>query len=151
MKKILFNRTVKTPSGLKPLAKSFVAKLEPGAVILLEGSLGAGKTTFVKAICNELDVNPNQVKSPSYTLINEYDGKWTIYHMDLYRLSDSSEINGLGLAEYIEFPEDESITFIEWPQSALAYLNETVEKLYHVEIKTIEGQKGRKIIISSLK
>jgi tRNA threonylcarbamoyladenosine biosynthesis protein TsaE len=151
MEKILFSRTVNTPSALKPLAISFVAKLEPGAVILLEGALGAGKTTFVKAVCNELGVDPDEVKSPSYTLINEYEGKWTVYHMDLYRLSDSSEINGLGISEYIEFPENESVSFIEWPQSALAYLNETVEKLYLVKIEVINGKKGRKVVISSLK
>jgi len=151
MKKILFNRTVTSPSALKPLATSFVKKLAPGAVILLEGSLGAGKTTFVRAICSELDVNPGEVKSPSYTIINEYGGLWTIYHMDLYRLSDSSELNGLGLSEYIEYPEDDAITFIEWPQSAFAYLNETVDMLYHVQIEHIEGKKGRKIVIRSLK
>ena len=151
MKKVLFHRTVNTPSALRPLAKSFAKKLIPGAVVLLEGSLGTGKTTFVRAICNELDVNPGEVKSPSYTIINEYDGRWIVYHMDLYRLADSSEINGLGLSEYIEFSENESITFIEWPQSAMAYLNETVKDLFLVKIEHRKNQKGREIVISSLK
>lgn len=96
------------------LAKKLTSFLEPGMTILLEGNLGAGKTTFTKGIGVGLGVK-RIVKSPTYTIIREYtDGSLPLYHMDLYRLTES-EVPDLGLDEYFEA---EGISVVEWPSIA---------------------------------
>ncbi len=87
------------------------ALLEKGMVIALKGELGAGKTTLVKAIANGLGILEEDVCSPSYTLINEYEGRLPVYHFDLYRLTDSSELYELGYDDYLE---GEGISIVEW-------------------------------------
>lgn len=83
---------------------------KPFDVICLFGSLGAGKTVFAKGICKGLAVK-NFVNSPSFKIVNEYRGKFPVYHIDLYRLNSAEEINDLGLDEYIY---GYGITIIEW-------------------------------------
>jgi len=84
--------------------------LKPGDLILLYGDLGSGKTTFVKGLAESLEVNPDlYITSPSFSLINVYEGKYTIYHVDLYRL-DILEVEDLGLWEYL----NEGVVVIEW-------------------------------------
>ena len=84
--------------------------LKPGDLILLYGDLGSGKTTFVKGLAESLEVNQDfYITSPSFSLINVYEGKYTIYHVDLYRL-DTLEVEDLGLWEYL----NEGIVIIEW-------------------------------------
>jgi tRNA threonylcarbamoyladenosine biosynthesis protein TsaE len=84
--------------------------LKPGDLILLYGDLGSGKTTFVKGLAKSLEVNQDfYITSPSFSLINVYEGKYTIYHVDLYRL-DTLEVEDLGLWEYL----NEGIVIIEW-------------------------------------
>jgi len=91
--------------------RSLGVLLEKGMVLALIGELGAGKTTLVKAIASGLGVSEEEVRSPSYTLVNEYDGRLPIYHFDLYRLTDSSELYELGYDEYLE---GEGISIVEW-------------------------------------
>jgi tRNA threonylcarbamoyladenosine biosynthesis protein TsaE len=91
--------------------RSLGALLEKGMVVALNGELGAGKTTLVKAIAAELGIPREDVRSPSYTLINEYEGRLPVYHFDLYRLIDSSELYDLGYDEYLE---GEGISIVEW-------------------------------------
>ncbi len=91
--------------------RSLGALLEKGMVVALNGELGAGKTTLVKAIAAELGIPEEDVRSPSYTLINEYEGRLPVYHFDLYRLTDSSELYDLGYDEYLE---GEGISIVEW-------------------------------------
>jgi len=85
--------------------------LEPGQIILLSGELGAGKTILVQGICNGLGVDED-VTSPTYTLINEYEGELTVYHMDLYRLEDEEDLYDVGVEDYLD---TERIVLIEWP------------------------------------
>jgi tRNA threonylcarbamoyladenosine biosynthesis protein TsaE len=85
--------------------------LEPGQIILLSGELGAGKTILVQGICNGLGVDED-VTSPTYTLINEYEGELTVYHMDLYRLEDEEDLYDVGVEDYLD---TEGIVLIEWP------------------------------------
>ena len=100
------------------LAKKLTELLEPGMTLLLEGNLGAGKTTFTKGIGEGLGVK-RIIKSPSYTIIREYqDGRLPLYHIDLYRL-DESEASELGLEEYFE---GNGITVVEWSSVAPAEL-----------------------------
>jgi tRNA threonylcarbamoyladenosine biosynthesis protein TsaE len=92
------------------LAKKFAHKLKK-RVILLNGDLGAGKTTFVKAIAEEYG-NAKQVSSPTFTILQEYEtSESLILHFDLYRLNSIYELDNIGFFEYLE--QDATI-FIEW-------------------------------------
>tara|TARA_B100001063_G_scaffold155150_1_gene144754 strand:+ start:76 stop:513 length:438 start_codon:yes stop_codon:yes gene_type:complete len=93
-------------------ASDFILKNISGKILLVCGEVGSGKTTLVKEICKQLKVK-DQVSSPTYTLINEYncdDG--LVIHMDLYRVENKEEINNLGLFEYL----DNKFIIIEWPE-----------------------------------
>jgi tRNA threonylcarbamoyladenosine biosynthesis protein TsaE len=86
-------------------------ELPPRALVLLIGNLGAGKTTIAKGIVKGLGVDdPDDVSSPTFTLIHEYGGG-RVYHIDLYRLDRSSEVETLGLDELLE---REAVVLIEW-------------------------------------
>lgn len=86
--------------------------LAAGAVVLLTGELGAGKTAFVRGMAQGLGIDPEQVSSPTFTLIQEYrGGRLPLHHVDLYRLR-SIEVDDLGLDE---LTLGEGITAIEWP------------------------------------
>ncbi|MCS5583144.1 MAG: tRNA (adenosine(37)-N6)-threonylcarbamoyltransferase complex ATPase subunit type 1 TsaE, partial [Pseudomonadales bacterium] len=88
----------------------FAEGLIPGAIVLLYGELGSGKTAFVRGLAGALGVKPSDVSSPTFTLIQEYRGRVTVNHVDLYRLS-GAEIDDLGLEE---LTTDNSIVVIEW-------------------------------------
>ncbi len=93
------------------LAKKIGQELKGNEVILLVGELGAGKTVFVKGIASGVGVKDvNSVCSPSYTILNIYEGKFPIYHLDLYRLSEEAEIEDLGWEDYI----GQGIIIVEW-------------------------------------
>ena len=95
-------------------AKKLTNYLEPGMLILLEGDLGAGKTTFTKGIGEGLGIK-RIIKSPTYTIVREYtDGKIPLYHIDLYRL-DEEEGEDLGLDEYFL---GDGLSVVEWPSVA---------------------------------
>ncbi len=143
--KPLFQRKVSKPSALAPLAASFAKHLLPGTVVTLRGELGTGKTTFVRAICRALGLAPEQVKSPSFTLVNEYAGPIPVYHIDLYRLGDAVEISGLGLDEISD--EGESLCFIEWPGMASHGLSERGISVLAVEIRMTGRGKERLVTI----
>ena len=86
---------------------------EPGDVIILTGSLGAGKTTITQFIGAGLEVPADcYITSPTFSLMHEYQGRLVLYHMDLYRLSSEEEIEDLGFLEYIY---GDGLTVIEWP------------------------------------
>ena len=93
-------------------AEEFSKFLRDGDIVLLKGELGAGKTTFVRGLAKGLGIDPSIVRSPTFTLMNVYPGKITLYHADLYRLDDPSQIFYVGLEEVIE--EGEGILAIEW-------------------------------------
>jgi tRNA threonylcarbamoyladenosine biosynthesis protein TsaE len=82
-------------------------------VFLLSGDLGAGKTVFAKGLAEGLDLDPTDVTSPSFTLINVYEGRLRLYHIDLYRLDQRTCLE-LGLEEILD--EREAVTIIEWAE-----------------------------------
>lgn len=84
--------------------------LEPGDFIALDGDLGAGKTFLSQAIIKSLGVE-DYVTSPSYTIVNEYEGKYPIYHFDVYRIDDIDEMYEIGYEEYFYA---EGICLVEW-------------------------------------
>ena len=94
------------------IGKLIGKNVSPGTIILLSGDLGAGKTTMAKSICAALGVNPDVVISPTYTLVNVYQGQWLIHHVDLYRLSSSEDLDNFDWDDLIS---DGGITLVEWP------------------------------------
>ena len=85
--------------------------LAGGEMLALSGELGAGKTALVRGIATGLGIPPNQVTSPTFVLIHEYQGRLPLIHMDLYRLQNASEAEGIGLQEYFC---GETVTAVEW-------------------------------------
>ena len=106
-------------------------------VFLLSGDLGAGKTVFAKGLAAGLEIDPADVTSPSFTLVNSYEGRLRMYHIDLYRL-DTSACRDLGLEEMLE--DENAIVVIEWaerlgftPEGAtevvIEYLNDSERRI----------------------
>ena len=99
------------------LAKELATSIKCGDILLMYGNLGAGKTYFTNKLCTALGVK-TIVNSPSYVLLNEYAGKWNIYHYDLYRLNAADEVIELGIIERL----NDGITIVEWPELIDEYL-----------------------------
>ncbi len=85
--------------------------LKKGDIVLLSGDLGTGKTCFTQGVGRGLEVT-GQVNSPSFVLENQYEGRETLFHVDLYRLEDVEELDDLGLWDYAE----RGVLVIEWPE-----------------------------------
>jgi tRNA threonylcarbamoyladenosine biosynthesis protein TsaE len=90
----------------------FAARLQAGDVVLLDGDLGAGKTAFVRGIARGLGAAADDVTSPTFTLMQEYRGRVTLVHVDLYRLAPD-EVSGLGVEESTDEP---AVIAIEWAE-----------------------------------
>lgn len=102
----------KNATATVQLGEILGSKLKPGDVVLLDGDLGAGKTTFTKGIARGLGIK-RPVKSPTFTLIREYqEGRYPLYHMDMYRLENGGS-DELGLEEYFD---GQGIVIVEWSQ-----------------------------------
>ena len=86
--------------------------LESGNIVALQGPLGCGKTTIVKGIAKSLEIT-EEITSPSYTLISEYDGRIPLYHMDLYRIDSIEEFELLGAEEFFY---STGVSLIEWAE-----------------------------------
>ena len=104
--------TTKSPEETCALAQVLGPRLSPGDVVLLSGEVGAGKTHFARCLIQGLLDDPEDVPSPTYTLVQSYPGPaGEIWHADLYRLTDTAEIEELGLIDAFET----AICLIEWP------------------------------------
>lgn len=106
--------TILTESEAETMAAAtrLAATLAPGTTILLYGSLGAGKTAFVRGLAEGLGLDPSDVSSPTFTLVQEYRGLRPLIHVDLYRLA-SSEVDELGLDD---LGVEDAIVAIEWAE-----------------------------------
>ncbi|MDA1015841.1 MAG: tRNA (adenosine(37)-N6)-threonylcarbamoyltransferase complex ATPase subunit type 1 TsaE [Planctomycetota bacterium] len=93
------------------LAVALAKVLVGGIVIGLVGNLGSGKTRFVQGLCSALDVDPAEVTSPTFVLIQEYAGRLPIYHLDTYRLHDADEFDALGISELFD---SDGVSLVEW-------------------------------------
>ena len=102
-------------SEIRKAAKDILQMIGNSRIICFYGSMGAGKTTLIKAICNELGVTDN-VASPTFALVNEYRdyNSKQIYHFDFYRINKIEEVYDFGYEEY--FYKSEGICLIEWPE-----------------------------------
>lgn len=125
------------------LAKKFEKMLKGGEVVILNGDLGAGKTTFTKALCKALKVKEN-VTSPTFTLMNIYtSGRLPLYHFDMYRIEDESEAQELGLNEFFY---SNGVCMIEWAENIKNILP---KKLITINIEKL-GETSRKFEIKGL-
>ena len=102
-----------TPEETFELGEKIGGILQGGEVILLEGGLGAGKTLLTKGILNSLDFDVDEVTSPSFTLVNRYDAKITVYHLDLWRIEENVAF-AVGLEEIME--DETAVVIIEWSE-----------------------------------
>lgn len=93
--------------------KAFAKNLKAGDIVFLEGDLGAGKTVFAKGIAQALGLDPKAVNSPTFVIMNYYEGKFPLYHFDLYRLEDPKELKSISLDEYFY---GQGISIVEWPK-----------------------------------
>jgi len=103
--------TTRSEAETAAVGRDLARTLAPGAAVLLFGDLGAGKTAFVRGLAEGLGVDPADVSSPTFTLVQEYrGGRLPLFHVDLYRLNDAREIDELGVEEIAE----DGVLAIEW-------------------------------------
>jgi tRNA threonylcarbamoyladenosine biosynthesis protein TsaE len=101
------------------MAGALLSACKGRRIFAFQGELGTGKTTLIKALCAELGVTSG-TSSPSFSIVNEYAGaEGPVYHFDLYRLKDASELQGIGFEEYLD---SGNYCFVEWPELARGYL-----------------------------
>ena len=101
-------------SEISSAAKQFVAAMGDNTIFAFYGHMGAGKTTFIKAICEELGVK-DVITSPTFAIVNEYtDGQGEpVYHFDFYRIKKQEEVYDIGFEDYVE---SGSVCLMEWPE-----------------------------------
>lgn len=128
------------PDDTFALGEKTGESLEGGEMILLSGGLGAGKTLFTKGIMYGLDYDPDEVTSPSFTLVNLYKTeKFNVYHIDLWRLNEESDAAfAVGLDEILE--DETAVVIIEWAEKLKDF--SFPEKTFIVEI---EGDDPRRV------
>ena len=133
-----------SPTETFNLGHQVGARLEGGEILLLNGPLGAGKTLFVKGVCAALGVAEEDVTSPSFTLVNPYDGRLRLYHIDLYRLDE-----GAGAAHAVDLDEllsdEHAVIVIEWPERMGPY--PLPNAVWHINISG-DGDSPRLISIT---
>lgn len=140
-KRILRVKTT-SPDQTIRLGRVLGEMLSPGAVVALMGDLGTGKTVLAKGIARGLGVEDERgVTSPSFVLINEYRGRLPVYHVDLYRLQDSGEVENLGWEEFIFGP---GVTIVEWAEKVSTLLpGERIE----VHLQWADAEERRLVFI----
>ncbi|HUA71345.1 MAG TPA: tRNA (adenosine(37)-N6)-threonylcarbamoyltransferase complex ATPase subunit type 1 TsaE [Solirubrobacteraceae bacterium] len=122
------------PAQTEALAAALAAKLAAGDVVLVEGELGAGKTTFVRGACRALGVD-GVVTSPTFSIGQRYPAIVPVSHLDLYRIADLGSEDPDLLADYLG---PDRIAFVEWPESASA----TIEGLSRVTARVVIEHAG---------
>ncbi len=144
---------VSSPEALQALAADMGRWAEPGTVLLLQGDLGSGKTTFVQGLGRGLGI-PGIINSPTFVIVQEYwEGRLPLFHADLYRLGPNAS-DELGLAELWS---GSGITVIEWPERLL----ERPSQWLHLEFQiiddttrvlhpTVQGQASQQLWLASL-
>ncbi len=131
---IVTNSTQETEAAGTALARSLMA----GAVVAMYGDLGAGKTAFVRGMARGLE-SPSRVTSPTFTIVNEYEGRLPLFHFDMYRLASSAELFDIGWEDYLD---RNGVCVVEWSENVPeafdgTQMNVTIEKLSENQRKII--------------
>ena len=119
--------TIQSNDGIAAAAQEFIAQMGDNKIFACDGSMGAGKTTFVKALCEAMGVT-DTVNSPTFAIVNEYDtpsGR-PIYHFDFYRIKRLAEVYDMGYEDYFY---GRGLCFIEWPELVEELLPEETVKV----------------------
>lgn len=132
---------INTINDISAAAKDFVAAMDSNTVFAFYGKMGAGKTTFIKAVCQELGVT-DVINSPTFAIVNEYlDGEGNpIYHFDFYRIKREQEVLDIGYEDYVY---SGCLCFMEWPE-----LIEDLLPTDAVRITITQQEDGSRIIES---
>lgn len=124
---------------LDVIAIQLLSALQGKKKIAFTGMMGAGKTTLIAALCKALRITDN-ISSPTFSIVQEYAGETPVFHFDLYRIKNVSELEDLGFEEYIS---SDAYVFIEWPEMVAAYL-----KLNHFAFVSIRITTGSERMIN---
>lgn len=129
----------------KKIATEFANSLNGGEVVLLQGELGAGKTTFVKMVLETLGYK-GVVHSPTFNILQQYIvKKFRVYHFDMYRIVDENETENFGFKDYLNGEDINSLVFVEWPENVVNIL----KKGYYVVVKINKlDEEGREFSFS---
>lgn len=123
------------------LGRALVQRLQPGAVVAFTGDLGAGKTAFVRGMAQGLGI-PQRVTSPTFTIVNEYEGgRLPLFHFDMYRLGSSEELYEIGWEDYLA---RDGVCAVEWSEIVADALE---EPCIRVDIRQGETENQRKITV----
>ena len=129
-----------SPAQTEAVAEALAHTLRAGQVLLLSGGLGAGKTAFVRGLVRGLGGDENEVSSPTFALMNQYDGRLTVRHFDLYRLSGPEEVFDLGFDEF--FRAGDGVCAVEWHSVAGADFWRGMDTL----IVELSGEDERRVL-----
>ncbi len=139
----LFLRSLEATAEVGGLIGRHLPELSVG---LFTGELAAGKTTFIKAICAGMGIDSKIVISPTYTMTNIYEGHFSVFHVDLYRLDDPDEIDTMDVDDWVN---PRGITLIEWPQVASHILANLPTLTFHLTLQGEAATEGRQLAVVS--
>lgn len=128
---MMFSIITSGPEQTEHLGEALGSLLEPGDLVCLYGDLGSGKTHFSFGVAMGLEVREQYITSPTFTLVNIYQGRMPFYHIDLYRLKDPSDLENVGLDEYVD---SDGATVIEWAERAEDELPEERLSVYFTHL-----------------
>ncbi len=138
--------TISSLADVDRAAKEFVSLIDQSTVFAFVGEMGAGKTTFISAVCRALGVEDDPTSSPSFAIVNEYRSSTTaelIYHFDLYRLETLEDALEIGIEDYFD---SGCLCFIEWPERVFDILPEDAVR---VDVKVLDDG-ARELTLSAL-
>ena len=127
------------------IAKKYAMSIKSPTVVSLVGDLGAGKTTFAKGFAKGLEIS-ELVTSPTFTILNTYEGRLPLYHFDMYRLSSKQEAEELGFEEYFDLKLLKGVSLVEWAENVKGLLPQL-----HIEIKLDKVDENKRKISIGVK
>ena len=138
--------TSNSAEATETAGRDFSTRMQPGDVVLLEGELAAGKTTFVRGLVGGLGGNPGLVSSPTFVLLQSYDcgaGEITVlHHVDLYRLAENvADLREIGIEDTLSDPS--AVIAVEWPKDTLATWIPADARVWRIAITTGDDESHR--------